>query len=851
MKKVFYNDISLEKCFLNRFLEDSKLRLIIGDFIEEYNEMKIDSGYLKSKMWLWLQLLKATPSLFSLTTFRSIMMLKNYLKITFRNFRRHKGYSLINILGLSAGMASCMMILLWVFDELSYGRFHENAENIYRLYDAKTMNNGAVNYSIAHPFPVKEGLQKEYPEISSITRAHEAYVQISSENSSFSASGLIVDPEFLKIFTFPLISGDKMAVLNDPNSVVLSEEAAVRLFDKEDPVGRTVMIQGKTAMIVTGVAENITGNSTITFDYLRSTKAGDDLPVATNWGTSTWNIYLTLIENAEVNAIDKKIRDFYIDKEKGGESSLHLQPYTAVHLHRLSGGGPVIYVYIFSVAAGVILIIACINFMNLTTARSTNRSKEVGMRKVSGARTGDLFAQFMGEATVFSFTAFLLAIAGVILMLPLFSELSGKELDITSLMNIRVFLMFSGIAACTGLLSGIYPAALLASFKPAGVLKNAFSPKGKGNIFRKTLVVAQFSLSIILIISSIIIYDQLNYLRNKDLGIDKENIICLYMNGEFKTGHDVIKSELLANPDIVNITRTFYPPTHRYLGTGGADWDGKKPEQKVALDLAMVDYDFAATIGLSIKEGRYFSREFARDEYGAVLNEAAVRDMGFVDPVGKNFSWNQNEYKIIGVVEDYHFATLKNEIRPQIMLVTPKWYQYYLIKVRPNRTSETIAFLENKWNELCGDYDFHYFFLEDRLKGLYSTEEQISSVFRSFTFLAVFISCLGLFGLASFTAQQRTKEIGIRKTLGSSITSILIMLSKEFTRYVLAANLFAWPVAWFFSSRWLQDYAYRIQPDISLYLSSGLTALIIALMTISYQTIKAARMNPVDSLRYE
>ncbi|MCP4726867.1 MAG: ABC transporter permease, partial [bacterium] len=336
--------IFLERIYLNRFLSGTRLRMIIGDFVEEYNDMRIESGFLKAKLWFWFQLLKATPSLFSLTTFRSLMMLKNYLKITFRNFRRHKGYSLINILGLAIGMASCMLILLWVFDELSYDRFHENADNIYMLYDKKEMNNGNVNYSTAHPFPVHDEFLKSYPEVDKITRAFQAYVQISSGNKSFSSTGMIVDPSFLEIFTFPLISGDMHTALNDPNAIVLTEETAGKLFGNKDPIGETVTIQGSTAMIVSGIVETITENSTITFDFLRSTTAGDDLPVATNWGTSTWMIYMSLYENVAEEDFEEKITNFYIERNQGGDSQPFLQPLTDVHLYSLAGGGPIIYV---------------------------------------------------------------------------------------------------------------------------------------------------------------------------------------------------------------------------------------------------------------------------------------------------------------------------------------------------------------------------------------------------------------------------------------------------------------------------------------------------------------------------
>ncbi|MFC1492691.1 ABC transporter permease [candidate division KSB1 bacterium] len=846
-----FNNITLERKYLERFLAEPRLRMIIGDFVEEYNDMRTESGLFSARLWFWVQLLKATPSLFSLTTFRSIMMLKNYLKITFRNFRRHKGYSLINILGLATGMASCMLILLWVFDELSYDQFHENADTLYTLYDKKVMNNGTENYSITHPFPVREALMESYPEIDKVTRSYMSYVQISHDKKSFSANGLIVDPSYLEIFTFPLISGDKTKVLNEPNAIVLTEETAGKLFGEKNPVGETVTIQGLSDMIVTGVIQDIQENSTITFDFLVSTVMGDDLPVATNWGTSTWNIYLTLVENITEEDAEKKIRNLYVERDQGGSSLLYLQPFTKTHLYSLGGGGPILYIYIFSAVAAVVLLIASINFMNLTTARSINRAKEVGMRKVSGARTGDLFRQFMGESTVFSLTAFIISVGLVILMLPLFNEYTAKDLDLSALLTMKTTFSFICVSLFTGLVSGLYPALFLSSFKPARVLKSAISPKSTGDLLRKSLVIVQFSLSILLIISSIIIYNQLDFMRNKDLGLEKKNIICLYMNGDFEANHDVIKNELLSNPDIVNITRTYYPPTYRNLGTGGADWEGKSPDQKVSLDLAMIDFDYAETMGLKVKEGRFFSKEYSKDELGAVLNEAAVKEMGFDYPIGMNFSWNTRDYKIIGVVEDYHYYTQKDEIRPQVMLVTPQWYQYYLIKVRPEKTSETITFLENKWNELCSDYDFYYYFLEDRLNGLYRGEERISNIFKAFTFLAIFISCLGLFGLASYTAEQKTKEIGIRKALGSSISKIVILLSREFTKYVFIANLFAWPIAWFISRQWLQNYAYRIQPEISFYLVSGTLALLIAIATISYQTIKAARRNPVDSLRYE
>jgi len=533
---------------------------------------------------------------------------------------------------------------------------------------------------------------------------------------------------------------------------------------------------------------------------------------------------------------------------------LSLQPVTRLHLYNFAGGGGLItYVYVFSAMAFFILLIACINFMNLTTAKSAARAKEVGLRKTVGAHKSDLIRQFFSESILLTVISLLFGIIFVALFLPVFNSLTGKQFTIEFLSKMHAISGIVGITLLTGFIAGSYPALFLSHFQPVKVLKGTISAGAKSATFRKILVVTQFSLSIFLIFGTLIIYNQLNYMRNRELGFNKENIVYTSIGGRFRQNIETIKTEMLRNPNIIGLTLTDVAP-YRWqsnAGVGDVHWEGKT-NQAVKMVVTSVDHDYLETFDLKIVQGRFFSGDYPTDVSEAyVINEAAVRAMELDSPIGKELRiWNERG-KIIGVVKDYHFESLHREIIPMAMRIRPEWLGTVCIRINPDNTSAALSFIEKKWKEIYPEYPFEYSFLDDTIRSQYRSEESVGKIFKYFTFLAIFISCLGLFGLALYTTEQRTKEIGIRKVLGASVPRLALLLSKEFMKWVLLANVIAWPAAWYIMNKWLQNFAYKTNIRLWTFLLSGVLALLISFVTVSSQTIKVAVTNPANSLRYE
>jgi putative ABC transport system permease protein len=611
---------------------------------------------------------------------------------------------------------------------------------------------------------------------------------------------------------------------------------------------------------VTGVIENIPQNSHFQFDYAFPAINMTDWRESKldSWEYSQFATYIEVGENTRLKDLSSKTSSMVKRYLPESKVEIKLQPLREIHLRSshmntwmvpYPNQGSITYVYIFSLIAVCILLIACINFMNLSTARSGTRAREVGMRKVAGASRKNLVAQFIGESLALTFLALLIALFLVELLLPAFNALAGKNISMDYLRNPGLIIGLAGIALVTGILSGSYPSLVLSSMKPVKVLKAA-NPlsSGKGGSLRKILVVVQFSLTIALITATAVIYLQLHFMRTKDLGFNKDHMLL------FWTGHakaEVLRETLKQNPNVLDITFS-QSPTAALYGFAGFDWEGRNPEQDIKLYPVNVDYDYIKTFKIEMAEGRFFSRKFSTDALNsAVLNETAVKIMGLESPIGKRISYREQDRKIIGVIKDYHVTPLHNRIEPMILWI-PEEYHHVCVRINPENVSGTLKFMQKAWLSLAArGYDFEYEFLDSRINGFYSSERKTGVVFRSFTLLAVFIACLGLFGLASFTAEQRTREIGIRKVLGASVSGIVLILSREFTRWVIIANVIAWPVAYFTMRKWLSGFAYRIDLGWEIFGFSALLALVIAIITVSYQSIKAATANPVESLRYE
>ena len=806
-------------------------------------------------------------------------MFKNYIKITFRNFLKNKSFSIINISGLALGIACTIMILLFVQDELSYDQYHANKDKIIRFTRDWKNQNGEINLALARVAPPFAPLLKnDFPNIiEEIVRVKSDYktkLKVQDEyyidDNFFWAEG-----SYFKIFDYKFLSGNPETALQEPNSVVLTEDVAKRYFGNEDPIGKIVNYEDEIDLKVTGVIENIPQNSHFVFSILGSFKTLEVIYGSTdrlqNFGWNSFSTYAlvkneNLISELEIEIpefLDRHLpRDNRSNRKPSEGTMLHIQRLTNIHLHshlssEVGQNGNITYVYLFSAIAFFVLLIACINFMNLSTARSTKRAKEIGMRKVLGADKNQLIYQFIGESLFLSFFSLLLALAVVHISLPSLNSFLNKSIALNYLDNLSAVGGIILITFLVGIISGSYPAVLLSSFKPAKVLKGESRTGTNKSMFRTVLVVAQFSISIILIVCMGVVYNQMNYLQNKSLGFQKEHVVTLAMSGQVQNNFENVKNRLMQNSNITNVSRSDLVPTDMLVNSmGGSTIDGDKLVP-VGFRLArvQVDYDFFETYNMDIVAGRSFSKNYASDDsLSFILNEAAVKKIGWNidEAVGKPFSYgNIRNGRIVGIVKDFHFESLHNEIVPILFMVNQEDCYNLVLKASGVNITSAINNLENIWNELSPEYPFTFSFLEDEYNALYSAEKKLGEMFNIFTFLATFIACLGLFGLAAFSAEQKTKEIGIRKVLGATVTNIVSRFSLSFIKLVLIANIFAWPIAYYAMELWLSSFAYKIDLGLSVFLSAAVIAILIALFTIMYQALKAALANPVKSLKYE
>ena len=818
-------------------------------------------------------------------------MLKNYFKIALRNLLKNKVFSLVNILGLSIGMACCMTILLWVKQELSYDRHHVDSENIFRV-GTIFIGQGEETRLSGTPAPFGPALRSEYPEIQAMARLvapfnneDKSLIQQMDEKSAqesfYETGGYYVDSSFFEIFTYDFIAGDPKTALNQPNTAVLSEEVAQKIFGTSDPIGkifRTKSSMGDLDYQVTGVFKNPKQASHINARFFMSIYTGGLGEFITNVtdmaGNNFIQTYLRLKPGTSAAVLESKFPQFvekYMSKDlkaAGFEKKQYLTSVPDIHLRSdsdsftLSQPGNINYVYILASIALLTLIIACINFMNLSTARSGTRATEVGIRKVMGAEKQNLIRQFIGESILLSLLSFLFAVVIVELFLPTFNSLTNKELSL--LVKPQELLWFLGIALLTGLLAGSYPALYLSSFNPTKVLKGKLVNSLSAVALRRGLVIFQFIISICLITSSLFISQQMRFLQTQSLGFQKEQQLVIPLRSlDSKRNFPALKNELLQNPQIRATTAAttypgIFPANDISLYKQGQTVDNGK-----IVRINYVDEDFQETLGMEIIAGRFFSKDFPADTARRlVVNEATLRAVGFespetaVDqPVFFDWQGEQLRFEIVGVVKDFHFESLHKEIMPYALQlfnyeITPP-PSYLVARMGTNKISETLASIEQTWKSLHPSQPFEYSFLDEDFQRNYEAEGRIHSIIRYFTIIAIFISCLGLFGLAAFTAERRTKEIGIRKVLGASVGSIVTLLSKEFLLLVGIAFLIATPVAWYAANRWLEGFAYRIPVQWWVFAIAGVLALAIALFTISFQAIRAAVANPVNSLKTE
>ncbi|MFC2165851.1 ABC transporter permease [Acidobacteriota bacterium] len=799
-------------------------------------------------------------------------MFQNYLRIALRNVQKHKGYAFINIAGLAIGMACCILIVAYILTELSYDRFHENAERIYRV--AVDGNVGGKEIKVAFSnAPLAPVLKQDYPEVLSAARlwlAPKRLVKYKA-NQFYEEGIMFADPSIFNVFTFPMIKGDPTSALVTAYTGVLTEETAKKYFGNDDPIGKVLDIDSQYKLTVTGVVENVPQNSHFTFDMLISFETLYDLDRESMemWFNFNLYTYLLLPENYDYRDFDPKlaaVAEKHLGKNLraiGVEINYFLQPLTDIHLFsrlegEVSGNGDILYVYIFAGIALFILFIACINFMNLATARSATRAKEVGLRKVVGAARKELIRQFLGESIVYSMFSLISALVLVQISLPLFSSISGVKLEMNYVEIPWLIPALVGLVLFVGVVAGSYPALFLSAFQPATVLKSTYRTGAGNSRFRSILVTLQFVISVALIIGTIIVINQLNFMKNKSLHFDKDNVLCVQITDDnIQRSLDFVKDEIKKIPGVISVAASSDVPGEN------ADVqpflpEGYPQDQTLLMEQMDIDDLFLNTLGIGLVEGRNFSREFQSDQDQAVIiNETAVRVFGWKNPIGKTIraiSDRQGQWetkRVIGVVKNFHMVSLQKIIMPLFISNDLRYLNDLSIKISPINTARTMELLKEKWKDIDPNRPFEYTFLDETFDQSYKNEERLRGIFASFSVFAIFIACLGLFGMASFTAEQKTKEIGIRKVLGASIPGIVILFAKNFLKLVIVANLIAWPIAYFAMNNWLTNFAYRTKINPWVFVFCGALTLSIALLTVSYQSIRASISNPVKAIKHE
>jgi putative ABC transport system permease protein len=789
-------------------------------------------------------------------------MIKNYLKIAFRNLLKNKGFSFINILGLSVGMASAILILLWIQNEVSYDQFHEKKDRIYEAWN-KDFFSGKLQCWNTTPMIFARSVERDFPEVEQATRVNwpSSYL-FSVGEKRLTVKGNIVDSNFLNVFSFPLLKGNADIVLKDMYSIVLTEKLAKKIFGNEEAVGKQIRIDNKDNFTVTGILKDLPNNTRFTFEYLlpwaylRKLGNGSD---DQNWGNNSTRNYVLLKPNATLASLAPKLKFIKRKYDKSeATNEMFLYPISRWRLYSnfvngMEDGGLIDFVKMFGVIAAFILLIACINFMNLSTARSEKRAKEVGIRKVVGANKSSLIGQFLGESILISLIAGLFALLMVQLSLPAFGQLTGKELFL-DYGNVYFWLIFIGFIIFTGVIAGSYPAFYLSAFKPVKVLKGTFLKSDKIVTPRKVLVILQFTFAIILIICTAIVKEQIIHARNRDIGYDKNNLLFIYLTGDLEKKYPLVKNELLAAGIASSVSKNSSPITQGWSDTWGFQWEGKAADDKTDFDRFSADEDLGVTIGLQFVKGRDFNlKQYGTDSTACILNESAAKAMNFENPIGKIVKDNNIEWHVVGVIKDFILQSPYHPTKPMVIEGAKLgWFNVMHIKFNnKNTAADNLKKAEPIFKKYNPQYPFEYNFIDEDYATKFKAEQRTGTLAGLFAGLTIFISCLGLFGLAAYMAESRIKEIGVRKVLGASVTSVVTLLSKDFVTLVAISFMLASPVAWWLMHNWLQNYPYHVTIEWWIFAFAAIVSILIALLTVSYHAIRAARANPVKSLRTE
>ncbi|MFC1554171.1 ABC transporter permease [candidate division KSB1 bacterium] len=838
---------------MSRFSIHYHKQSALGDLEEIYRDICEESGVKTAKSWYRKQVLGSIPSLINSMIYRNSMIFRNNMKTGFRNIRKNRGYSFTNIVGLAIGLSCCILTAMWVQYEYSYDKFHKKIDNIYRLaFDAEAFSFRGEYVVGAAPDYLKEN----YPEVADATIFGSKNVKLVYEDKSFFSSGYFVHPSFLEIFTFPVLDGDIETAFSNPLSIIITEELATRFFGTPEAVGKIFRVDDAIDFPVAAVLKDIPSNSSLQFEFLLSNLIA---PAGMRgWQNKAAQAFVLLNEGVSHTEFSEKIKDIYNDRNiQDTANDYFLQPFSEIHLFNLNGGGLITYIYIFSVMAAIILIIACFNFMNLSTACSEKRHREIGIKKVVGSTRKQLMFQFFSESLLLVFVSFVLALLLSRLLLFAIGDIIGRDLE--PVYSFDFVLIMSGILVLTGLISGLYPAVFLSSFKPVVVLKGGrFSGMKRWSvILRRLLVVSQFTFSILFIVCALVIFKQLNFIKNKDLGFEKNNIVMVPVHSLLMQMNQEVKNELLKRPEIISISLTSNNLTG-WNSSVGVDWDRNIEKKAFDVGLNWVDYDYKETLGLEITKGRFFSAEYGTDlSETCVINEALERELGMEDPIGKRITRSVNSpseetREIIGVVRDYHTESLHGVIRPFMLIPATRMNSgFFCIRTDPDNIGNTIEYIRSTTTNFVPDYPFQYSFLDNSLDRIYRTEKLTGTLILYLTYIAIFISCLGLFGLAAYSVERKIKEIGIRKAFGASVRDVMKLLTKEYFWLILASNAIAIPFSYFIMSDWLREFHYRTSFGTGIFITAAVLSLFISFLTIYRHAFKAARSNPVDTLRYE
>jgi ABC-type antimicrobial peptide transport system permease subunit len=791
---------------------------------------------------------------------KGYIMLKHWLKILLRINSRYKGHLLIKILSLTIGITSCLLIFLWVQHETGYGEFNANADRLYRVTQILQYEDGPFPIAVT-PATMGQNMVSDFPELTNYCRImpRNNVLIRTGDKKIYEAGCIFADSSLFKMFSFPFIHGNPDSAFNTVDSIVITRRMAEKYFGNINPVGQFIGIN-KGDYKITGVIENIPDNSHIQFDFIMNMEVLFKRFGFNRLGDNEFYTYVLSEKNADTNTLYNKLEHYSQKFEAEDKTIISLQNIKDIHLksnYAIDYYGrsedKTTLVLFFTFAAFGILITACINYINLTTARASSRTKEIGVRKVNGADKANIANQFFLETISLTILAVLLSLVLVFLLLPIFNNITGKQLEFSSLNNLNTILALLGIASITSIISGIYPALILSSFKPVQVIKGSARESMKGNLFRRILVVFQFTISLILIIGTIIVYGQLGFMINKELGFEKSHLVYLRKTREIANNWDSFKTELLKNPDIRNLTTSSDIPTHTVHSTVGFKWAGKPSASKNMIHWHSVDTEYFKTMGINIAEGRDFSEEYSTDIRGEnfIINDEAAKMMGIDNPVGKQFEFWGEKGTIIGLVKGFHFKSLHEQIEPLVFLINPAFQEWIIARISSKNVNNSLSYIESTYNDFEKVYPASVKFIDAEVAKLYGSENQTRKIFLVFSFLAILISCIGLLGLTAYLVERKTREIGIRKVLGATYQNLVRSLSKETLYLVILSNIFAWPISYILMHSWLRDFAYRNTISPWYFLGAGLMTLTIAVATVIYHISRIARINPIEVLRNE